>query len=550
MDQFDGDATAETADGLGGVDTLNGSGGDDTLFGGAGDDFLAGGADNDTLFGGEGHDFLWGFFGVDWLDGGAGDDWLQQQDTGPSVDTLSGGEGFDIIDCSFATESVVVQISGYATSSSGLFATFAGVEGARGTNFDDALIGTAANNTLFALGGADWLVGGGGDDVFRLNIDTSVDRVWGGTTGGDAGIDTVDYSDHADPVVVQLSGWATNGAGALIATLNGIECAVGSSADDALIGNAQNNILQGGRGSDWMVGGAGDDTFRQAFDTGEIDRMFGGSPGADAGVDTIDYSAYLGPVVVQLSGWASDFVDVLATFSGIENAVGSIFNDALIGSAADNRIEGGDGIDWLVGGGGNDTFVQGVDASVDQIFGGSAGADSGIDTIDYGLASQSVIVQLSGYATTNDPAHTLLATFSGVEAAIGSSFADALIGNSQANSLIGGAGADWLVGQGGADTFVYRAVSEGGDTINGFSRTDIDHIDLSAIDANPVMAGDQAFTFSTVRTPNVAGQIVAQASPAGATLLNVYLNADNVVDMTIQVIHDPGLVMNASDFVL
>jgi hypothetical protein len=53
-----------------------------------------------------------------------------------------------------------------------------------------------------------------------------------------------------------------------------------------------------------------------------------------------------------------------------------------------------------------------------------------------------------------------------------------------------------------------------------------------------------------VRTSNLPGQIVAQALSAGATLLNVYLNADNVVDMTIQVNHGSGLVMNASDFVL
>lgn len=69
------------------------------------------------------------------------------------------------------------------------------------------------------------------------------------------------------------------------------------------------------------------------------------------------------------------------------------------------------------------------------------------------------------------------------------------------DTLIGGAGTDKLTGGLGADTFKFISVSDSGitaktrDTITDFKSTQNDKIDLSGIDANSVLAGDQAFTF-------------------------------------------------------
>jgi Ca2+-binding RTX toxin-like protein len=248
---------------------------------------------------------------------------------------------------------------------------------------------------------------------------------------------------------------------------------------------------------------------------------------------------------VQLSGYSVSGGVTLATFTGIENAVGTAFNDVLIGNASDNRITGGLGVDWLVGGGGNDTFVQGIQAGVDTIFG-----DAGTDTIDYSGASQGVTVQLSGYSAVNTAGGATLSTFTGIENATGSAFNDALVGNGSNNRLTGGTGGDWLVGGGGADTFVYLSMSDGaGDSIRDFSHVELDQIDLSAIDADTTIGGDQAFIFATTRHAGVLGEAVVTTF-ASSTLVSLYLDGDNVADMTIQVVHQPGLIMDATDFVL
>ncbi len=47
---------------------------------------------------------------------------------------------------------------------------------------------------------------------------------------------------------------------------------------------------------------------------------------------------------------------MVAAISGFENAVGTGYADALIGSDANNILDGGFNADWHVGGGGADTF--------------------------------------------------------------------------------------------------------------------------------------------------------------------------------------------------
>jgi Ca2+-binding RTX toxin-like protein len=548
----DGDDVLYGAD----FDTFIAGDGADTLHGEAGDDSLLGGAGDDVLLGGAGDDGIEGSGGADLMDGGDGNDHFLVGDSfGTGVDTIHGGSGIDELFYWSAPESVVVQLgAGYAATGGGmLLHTFSGIENVIGTVFGDALIGDAANN-LFTDGfggggGADWMVGGAGDDQFQLfetQESGGVDRIF-----GDDGFDTIDYNGYIHVtgagifgVTVQLAfGYATSG-GDLIETFTGIEAAVGTSQDDALIGTDADNHLTGHLGDDWIVGGDGDDTFFQTVVfIDEVDRLFGGTPGADSGFDTIDYSPSLEGVIVQLTGYATRAFDggLLATFSGIEAAVGTIADDALIGTAGDNRLEGGQGADWLVGGAGNDTFVQGVDASVDRIFG-----DAGTDTLDYSGAIAGVTVQLSGYSAVGG---ATLATFTGIENAVGSNFADALIGDNGDNRITGGGGADWLVGAAGADTFVYQSISDGpGDSIRDFAQG-ADRIDLSAIDADPTTGGDDLFAFATVRHAGVVGEAVVTNFGA-SSLVSLYLDADDIADMTIQVVHEPGLVLNASDFML
>ena len=65
--------------------------------------------------------------------------------------------------------------------------------------------------------------------------------------------------------------------------------------------------------------------------------------------------------------------------------------------------------------------------------------------------------------------------------------------------LAGLGGQDYLVGGAGADRFAYGSIGQspvaGPDRIADFSHAQGDRIDLASIDANTLVAGDQAFNF-------------------------------------------------------
>jgi hypothetical protein len=135
----------------------------------------------------------------------------------------------------------------------------------------------------------------------------------------------------------------------------------------------------------------------------------------------------------------------------------------------------------LSGGDGNDVFITG--AAGDTFDGGN-----GTDAIDYQQAAAGVTVTLgtSGSAGTGAGGDS----FTNVENAYGSSFADTITGNELANelrgrdgndslsgsagndTLTGGVGADSLTGGSGNDTFVDTASGLNGDTITDFAAGD------------------------------------------------------------------------------
>lgn len=78
---------------------------------------------------------------------------------------------------------------------------------------------------------------------------------------------------------------------------------------------------------------------------------------------------------------------------------------------------------------------------------------------------------------------------------------DILKGGGGSDMLVGGTGSDTLVGGLGADIFDYNSVNEspvgaGRDKITDFNWSEGDKIDLSAIDANVFLLGNQAFSDS------------------------------------------------------
>lgn len=132
-----------------------------------------------------------------------------------------------------------------------------------------------------------------------------------------------------------------------------------------------------------------------------------------------------------------------------------------------------------------------------------------------------------------------------IENARGGSGADRILGNEVANQLVGNAGNDVLIGGGeadvltggsGSDVFVFTAINDSTssvrDRITDFA-TGVDKIDLSAIDANPSLSGDQAFS-QVAQFSGRAGQAVI-ASSNGTTTLSLDQNGDGVADFMLSV---------------
>src|SRR5262249_37205548 len=90
-----------------------------------------------------------------------------------------------------------------------------------------------------------------------------------------------------------------------------------------------------------------------------------------AGSNTLDYSAYTGDVVANLSlGTATGF----AAITNIQNVTGSIGNDILVGDTSANVLVGGTGRNLIIGGAGADQLFGGGDENI--LIAGSTAFDS------------------------------------------------------------------------------------------------------------------------------------------------------------------------------
>ena len=124
----------------------------------------------------------------------------------------------------------------------------------------------------------------------------------------------------------------------------------------------------------------------------------------------------------------------------------------------------------------------------------------------------------------------------------GGSGADRLFGEGGEDVLYGGSGADYLWGGAGADVFVYGATSDSTaaafDYIRDFSAAAGDVLDVSAIDANTGVSGDQAFQRVGAFT-GAAGQMTVSTA-SGISTLSFDVNGDGAADMVIKTLGDVG----------
>ena len=588
-DALQGDAGANTLEGGAGADTLDGGGGRDTVsyadsdagvwvdlrtgavsgghaegdsltsienvIGSAHDDALQGDAGANTLEGGAGNDTVSyadsnagvrvglrtglvsgghaegdSLTSIENVIGSAHDDELQgdaganRLTGGAGADALDGGAGNDTV--SYVDSNARVRVDLHTGAVSGGHAvgdTFNSIENVIGSAHDDELRGDNNANALWGRAGDDKLVGLSGDD--RLYGEAGADRLYGsagddvleGGAGadmlhGEGGNDSVSYRSSNAGVRVDLGGGTVSGGHAEGDSLRSIENLIGSAHDDALQGDAGANRLAGAGGDDTLEGGDGADT------------LDGG-----AGRDTVSYAGSDAAVQVDLGIFAVSGGHAEGDrLRGIENIIGSAYDDELRGDWDDDDIRGGAGNDKLVGQTGNDRLYG--EAGADQLYGssghdvleggagadvldGEAGADvldggAGDDTVSYSSSNVGVQVNLDSGAVSGG--HAVGDTFNSIENVIGSAHGDALQGDAGANRLTGaggndtlegGAGADTLDGGAGADTFVYTAASHSAaantDQILNFSGVggEGDRLDLSGLGNNSLVFIDtEGFT--------------------------------------------------------
>jgi Ca2+-binding RTX toxin-like protein len=541
---------------------------DDLLTTGDGNDLIDAGGGNDTVNAGAGDDVIYQKdAGYDVVDGGDGNDRLVLDYSGETTAYGYPGRGISAFyydaGGNYLTQGAVgVEVAAPADTarwgihSYGYRVTYTGIEQLEvtGTPLDDYVLGGAGADVLRGGAGSDVLVGGGGNDLLE----------------GGAGMDRViaDFSDFAgdllwrnDPNVI-----ATLANGVTIAGIETLVLTTGAGndeirttlvvasdivttgdGDDLIEAGGGDDVLDGGAGADTLDGGDGDDTVSYSAAPGSVlvdlgagialqdgygsqdailnmervrgsgfDDVFRGARGNNtfdggAGLDTVDYSAAVGGVLVDLRPGTAfqDGMGTQDTLVSIENIVGSANDDVLSGDAHNNVLEGGAGSDNLIGNGGDDTLNPGT--GVDQVDGGDGTDRLVLDWSSITLASPADGIVTDLFNAHGDPVddpgqavewvfHTAQSTDNIVSVRnveqfeiTGTSADDTLIGGALAGTLAGGVGNDLLIpgtginiliGGEGDDVFRGSAAMFNGDSILDFAVGDsIEFTDISLASA-------------------------------------------------------------------
>ncbi|MGH1403837.1 MAG: type I secretion C-terminal target domain-containing protein [Alphaproteobacteria bacterium] len=393
---------------------------------------------HDLVYAGDGDDVVRSFAGIDDLDGSETSLTVY---AGEGNDFLYGGQGDDII---------------------------------YGGNGDDIVILGVTNAGGNDLSGDDFVSADGGNDLVYLSPKGS-----GNIDGGD-GVDTVSFATLFDVPSSTLeidlaAGIATSETGVL--SLSGFENVQGSGYADRLIGNEEDNRLDGWGGNDVVEGGAGNDAYLQGHVAGEMTiTETSGADVIELQYMTIDHAQSL---IITQEGLDLKIVAGLTAFV-IDNQLSSA-SDAKVETI---RFSDGNTLDllnyqsWYVPPGGDQVNTIIATPAPEQI-GGSVGVT---DTVDYSASGAVVFVDLLNNVGLGGDAQG--DTYISVENVIGSDIAggsDFLVGDGGDNTLdglagndtlVGGAGDDILNGGDGDDTYIFN-IGDGNNTITEASGFDV-----------------------------------------------------------------------------
>ena len=334
------------------------------------DTYLSGEGDDDILKGGTGNNTLEGGAGGDILDGSAG--------------------GFDLASYAGSGAGVTVNLNtGVVSGGDAAGDALTDIEGVIGSDHDDVLTGKAAADNIIRAGAChdkiymdqnltsgDTLDGGSGSDTLYFQdagVSNALDNVTNIETivlgdastnlvttddlivsGAILNVDATAIAPSAGNTVFTWIGTSETDSKFNIQGSGGDDSIIGGQKSDTLLGNAGNDIIEGGDGTDSLDGGDGFDWVSYENSTGQVEFTFGGAAN---------------------DGYGN--TDVVANFEGV------------IGSGQGDILNDDDGVNYFIGGIGDDTID------------GKGGTS---DWVSYATSTSGVTVDLSaaGYQTTND----------------------------------------------------------------------------------------------------------------------------------------------------
>ncbi|MFL6844992.1 MAG: Ig-like domain-containing protein [Allosphingosinicella sp.] len=448
--------------------------------------------------------------------------------TSGAVNTSQVGDTFTYTVTGGSTATVIVTVNGVAGPGDWLM----------GDSGDNTITGTPQAD-LFVVnqGGADSVYGLAGEDIFYFggaltpadvvdggaNMDTVL--LQGDYSGGlvlDANITNIEaisflagsntsfgesgsnrYSYDVTTADANFAGGQqvrVNGS-ALLATEN--LTFNGSAETDA------NFVIYGGRGTDTLTGGSGNDIF-----------FFAGSPRFAAG-DTVNGGAGYDSLFLR-GNYTIDF-----NAGGFAGAITNMEN-ITVSSASDERYARGGGTEF-------DYNIKFADAML------GAG---GTITINGALLTAEESLSFDGSLESNGQ----FRIFAG-----GGN--DVIIGGAGNDLILGGGRGDTLTGGAGNDTFRYDSVTDSNSTerdgIQDFTLGDI--IDLSKIDSNSTLAGNQAFDFiGSAAFGNHAGELRFENISLGGPIWLVQGDTDGngISDFEVVLVVTDANPITSSDFIL
>lgn len=254
-----------------------------------------------TVNGGDGSDQIYGGSGIEALYGGAGNDYI---DAGNGTDIISGGAGIDTLS----------------------FASFTGSP----IKLDMTQLNALGNlNVQTVNGNGQWVSNG----------------------------DTIS-NDFENIVGTNTENGQRDGTGDIITGNAGNNVIYGLDGNDILYGGGGDDVLVAGNGGGAMYGGDGNDTLVLGHltpPTTDTSLVVDGGTGNN----TLDLSGFE-DVQVFLNegrGQVADIPDpTFLSINNVQNVIGSMFADHIVGDDNNNVITGGVGFDDLTGGLGADTF--------------------------------------------------------------------------------------------------------------------------------------------------------------------------------------------------